>query len=164
MWAPGGAWTIGYKAWGSLLARRLSKQGVLVACLDYRNFPQVLLLCASFLLQHLVPLHTTEPCAAVPARAVTAGRICGCAARQGTILDMLEDVNAGIGWTLAHAEEHGGDPQRTYLVGQSCGAQLAALALVTQARRPPRPCRLPWGRMRIVLHAAMQAASTPPGS
>lgn len=39
--APGGAWTIGYKAWGSLLARRLSKQGVLVACLDYRNFPQV---------------------------------------------------------------------------------------------------------------------------
>ena len=56
---------------------------------------------------------------------------------------MLEDVNAGIGWTLAHAEEHGGDPQRTYLVGQSCGAQLAALALVTQARRLPRPWRLP---------------------
>ncbi len=38
--AAGGAWTIGYKAWGSLLARRLSKQGVLVASLDYRNFPQ----------------------------------------------------------------------------------------------------------------------------
>ena len=37
----GGAWTIGYKAWGSLLGRRLSKQGVLVCCLDYRNFPQV---------------------------------------------------------------------------------------------------------------------------
>ena len=37
----GGAWTIGYKAWGALLARRLSQQGVLVACLDYRNFPQV---------------------------------------------------------------------------------------------------------------------------
>lgn len=45
---------------------------------------------------------------------------------------MLEDVNGGIAWTLAHAEEHGGDPHRTYLVGQSCGAQLAALALVTQ--------------------------------
>lgn len=37
----GGAWTIGYKAWGSLLGRRLSKHGVLVYCLDYRNFPQV---------------------------------------------------------------------------------------------------------------------------
>lgn len=37
----GGAWTIGYKAWGALLGRRLSAQGVMVACLDYRNFPQV---------------------------------------------------------------------------------------------------------------------------
>jgi len=36
----GGAWTIGYKAWGALLAKRLSKHGVVVACLDYRNFPQ----------------------------------------------------------------------------------------------------------------------------
>lgn len=77
---------------------------------------------------------------------------------------MLEDVNAGIGWTLVHAEEHGGDPQRTYLVGQSCGAQLAALALVTQARRPPRPCRLPWGRMRIAPDAVMHADCVPPGS
>lgn len=37
----GGAWTIGYKAWGALLARRLCDAGVIVACLDYRNFPQV---------------------------------------------------------------------------------------------------------------------------
>lgn len=36
----GGAWTIGYKAWGALLARRMSKHGVIVACLDYKNFPQ----------------------------------------------------------------------------------------------------------------------------
>ncbi|PRW45116.1 putative isoprenylcysteine alpha-carbonyl methylesterase ICMEL1 [Chlorella sorokiniana] len=36
----GGAWTIGYKAWGALLGRRLSQRGVLVFCLDYRNFPQ----------------------------------------------------------------------------------------------------------------------------
>ncbi|GLC41944.1 hypothetical protein PLESTB_001050700 [Pleodorina starrii] len=40
IYVTGGAWTIGYKAWGALLARRLSEQGVLVACLDYRNFPQ----------------------------------------------------------------------------------------------------------------------------
>lgn len=46
IWA-GGAWMIGYKAWGSLLGRRLSKQGVLVCCLDYRNFPQVSSVCHS---------------------------------------------------------------------------------------------------------------------
>ncbi|KAK9820850.1 hypothetical protein WJX81_002179 [Elliptochloris bilobata] len=106
IYITGGAWTIGYKAWGSLLARRLSKQGVLVACLDYRNFP------------------------------------------QGTILDMLEDVNAGIAWTLEHAEEHGGDAQHTYLVGQSCGAQLAALALLTQAEQEAQEAELPGGSPR----------------
>ena len=41
VFVTGGAWTIGYKAWGALLARRLSQRGILVACLDYRNFPQV---------------------------------------------------------------------------------------------------------------------------
>ena len=45
-YAAGGAWIIGYKAWGSLLGRRLSKQGVIVCCLDYRNFPQVSLTAA----------------------------------------------------------------------------------------------------------------------
>ncbi|XP_019165095.1 PREDICTED: probable isoprenylcysteine alpha-carbonyl methylesterase ICMEL1 isoform X6 [Ipomoea nil] len=36
----GGAWIIGYKAWGSLLGQQLSERGVIVACIDYRNFPQ----------------------------------------------------------------------------------------------------------------------------
>ena len=36
----GGAWSIGYKAWGSLLGLGLSAHGVLVASVDYRNFPQ----------------------------------------------------------------------------------------------------------------------------
>lgn len=36
----GGAWIIGYKAWGALLGKVLSKEGVIVASLDYRNFPQ----------------------------------------------------------------------------------------------------------------------------
>ncbi|KAJ6838715.1 putative isoprenylcysteine alpha-carbonyl methylesterase ICMEL1 [Iris pallida] len=36
----GGAWIIGYKAWGTLLGRRLAERGVIVACIDYRNFPQ----------------------------------------------------------------------------------------------------------------------------
>ncbi|KAI3730547.1 hypothetical protein L1987_61718 [Smallanthus sonchifolius] len=36
----GGAWVIGYKAWGSLLGRHLSGTGVIVACIDYRNYPK----------------------------------------------------------------------------------------------------------------------------
>lgn len=40
VFVTGGAWTIGYKAWGAILGRRLSQQGVIVACIDYRNFPQ----------------------------------------------------------------------------------------------------------------------------
>ncbi|KAI4373308.1 hypothetical protein MLD38_011444 [Melastoma candidum] len=36
----GGAWIIGYKAWGSLLGQQLSERGIMVACIDYRNFPQ----------------------------------------------------------------------------------------------------------------------------
>ncbi|KAI8469431.1 MAG: Alpha/Beta hydrolase protein [Monoraphidium minutum] len=40
VFVTGGAWTIGYKAWGAILGRRLCEAGVMVACLDYRNFPQ----------------------------------------------------------------------------------------------------------------------------
>ncbi|KAI8111889.1 hypothetical protein M9435_004387 [Picochlorum sp. BPE23] len=40
IYVTGGAWIIGYKAWGALFARRLSQRGILVFCIDYRNFPQ----------------------------------------------------------------------------------------------------------------------------
>ncbi|MCO5563472.1 hypothetical protein L7F22_017114 [Adiantum nelumboides] len=36
----GGAWIIGYKAWGSLMGLQLVEKDVIVACIDYRNFPQ----------------------------------------------------------------------------------------------------------------------------
>eukprot|EP01059_Diplonema_ambulator_P010404 TRINITY_DN20433_c0_g1_i1.p1 TRINITY_DN20433_c0_g1~~TRINITY_DN20433_c0_g1_i1.p1 ORF type:complete len:455 (+),score=78.92 TRINITY_DN20433_c0_g1_i1:63-1427(+) len=36
----GGAWIVGYKAWGALLARLLSAAGVVCFMPDYRNFPQ----------------------------------------------------------------------------------------------------------------------------
>ncbi|XP_068637901.1 isoprenylcysteine alpha-carbonyl methylesterase ICME-like [Aristolochia californica] len=36
----GGAWIIGYKAWGALLGLELAERDVIVACIDYRNFPQ----------------------------------------------------------------------------------------------------------------------------
>lgn len=40
VFVTGGAWIIGYRAWGALLARRLCQQGAMVCCIDYRNFPQ----------------------------------------------------------------------------------------------------------------------------
>ena len=51
---------------------------------------------------------------------------------QGTIVDMLEDVNTGIGWVLQKISNYGGDPERVYLVGQSCGGQLCSLATLIQ--------------------------------
>ncbi|KAK8546580.1 hypothetical protein V6N12_027357 [Hibiscus sabdariffa] len=40
VFVTGGAWIIGYKAWGSLLGLQLAERDVIVACVDYRNFPQ----------------------------------------------------------------------------------------------------------------------------
>ncbi|KAJ4707151.1 Isoprenylcysteine alpha-carbonyl methylesterase ICME [Melia azedarach] len=40
VFVTGGAWIIGYKAWGSLLGRQLAERDIIVACVDYRNFPQ----------------------------------------------------------------------------------------------------------------------------
>ncbi|XRB16769.1 alpha-carbonyl methylesterase [Pseudoscourfieldia marina] len=40
VYVTGGAWIIGYKAWGLLLCRWLRERGWLVVSLDYRNFPQ----------------------------------------------------------------------------------------------------------------------------
>ncbi|KAL3526681.1 hypothetical protein ACH5RR_011337 [Cinchona calisaya] len=40
IFVTGGAWIIGYKAWGSLLGQQLAERDIIVACLDYRNFPQ----------------------------------------------------------------------------------------------------------------------------
>ncbi|KAK7381124.1 hypothetical protein VNO78_33649 [Psophocarpus tetragonolobus] len=40
IFVTGGAWIIGYKAWGSLLGLLMVERDIIVACLDYRNFPQ----------------------------------------------------------------------------------------------------------------------------
>ncbi|XP_073139192.1 probable isoprenylcysteine alpha-carbonyl methylesterase ICMEL2 [Henckelia pumila] len=40
IFVTGGAWIIGYKAWGSLLGLQLSQRDIIVASIDYRNFPQ----------------------------------------------------------------------------------------------------------------------------
>ncbi|CAA0832738.1 Isoprenylcysteine alpha-carbonyl methylesterase ICME [Striga hermonthica] len=40
IFVTGGAWIIGYKAWGSFLGLQFAERDIIVACLDYRNFPQ----------------------------------------------------------------------------------------------------------------------------
>ena len=67
---------------------------------------------------------------------------------QGTIGDMLEDVNTGIAWVLARCVAYGGDPERVYVVGQSCGAQLGTLALLTQVRTWACACSCSGGVFR----------------
>lgn len=40
VYITGGAWIIGYKAWAAPLGEYLSKNGVMMVSVDYRNFPQ----------------------------------------------------------------------------------------------------------------------------
>jgi prenylcysteine alpha-carboxyl methylesterase len=40
IFVTGGAWIIGYKAWGTLLGQQLVERDIIVVCIDYRNFPQ----------------------------------------------------------------------------------------------------------------------------
>ena len=51
---------------------------------------------------------------------------------QGTVGDMAADVGAGFGWVRRRAASLGGDPKKVFVVGQSAGAHLAALALLRQ--------------------------------
>ncbi|OAY75260.1 putative isoprenylcysteine alpha-carbonyl methylesterase ICME [Ananas comosus] len=103
----GGAWIIGYKAWGALLGRRLAERGIIVACIDYRNFPQ----------------GTISDMVAFSCRNFP----------QGTISDMVRDASQGISFVCNNISSYGGDPNQIYLIGQSAGAHIAACSLLDQA-------------------------------
>ncbi|MGI5430241.1 alpha/beta hydrolase [Streptomyces sp. CA-179760] len=52
----------------------------------------------------------------------------------------VEDVYAGLLWTVDHAAELGADPERIVIAGASAGGGLcAALALLTRDRKGPQP-------------------------
>ena len=51
---------------------------------------------------------------------------------QGTVGDMAADVGLGIGWVVRRTASLGGDPSKVFVVGQSAGAHLSALALLRQ--------------------------------
>ena len=97
IFVAGGAWVIGYKAWGVPLGRALSLHGVLTVAPDYRNCPH-----------------------------------CG-------VDGMVADVDRAVAWCRAHVAEYGGDPKRMVLVGQSAGAHLCALVLLSKLLRRRRP-------------------------
>lgn len=53
---------------------------------------------------------------------------------QGNCIDMLEDINTGVGWILRRIHVYGGDRKNVFLSGQSAGAHLAAVAMLTQVK------------------------------
>lgn len=59
---------------------------------------------------------------------------------------ILDDVMAALRWTGTHAAEHGGDPQRIFLMGHSAGGHIVALvgadaSLHTKRGMDPRSVR-----------------------
>lgn len=45
---------------------------------------------------------------------------------------LIRDVAKSLGWVHKHIGEHGGDPQRIFVMGHSAGAQLAALLCIDE--------------------------------
>lgn len=45
---------------------------------------------------------------------------------------LIGDVAKSLGWVHKHIAEHGGDPQRIFVMGHSAGAQLAALLCIDE--------------------------------
>jgi arylformamidase len=47
-----------------------------------------------------------------------------------TMGDIIQDIAKSLAWTHKHIAEHGGDPNRIFVMGHSAGAQLAALICI----------------------------------
>jgi arylformamidase len=56
-------------------------------------------------------------------------------AAGGDLRVMADQVRRGIAWVYKNARSFGGDPDRIYLAGQSSGAHLAGVALITDWRQ-----------------------------
>jgi len=54
---------------------------------------------------------------------------------QGTVSDMLVDVDQSLNWVMANIEQFGGDSGAIFVTGQSAGAHLGLLAILRKARR-----------------------------
>jgi len=54
---------------------------------------------------------------------------------QGTISDMVSDIELSVQWVFDNIQDYGGDVEQIYLVGQSAGAHISCMSFL-QERRP----------------------------
>ncbi|CAL5372426.1 unnamed protein product [Camellia sinensis] len=146
----GGAWIIGYKAWGALLGKQLAERDIIVACIDYSASGH-----QNQLYVHLIKvLHTTVLVTFYMSNAnprdIILQLTCECRNfPQGTISDMVEDASQGISFVCNNIVEYGGDLNRIYLMGQSAGAHISACALLEQAIKESKGGSISWSVSQI---------------
>ncbi|KAL6603513.1 hypothetical protein ACP70R_043874 [Stipagrostis hirtigluma subsp. patula] len=129
----GGAWIIGYKGWGALLGRRLAERGIIVACIDYRNFPQgtigdmvedasqgIAFVCNN------IASYGGDPGRFIAYAGVKFSNLAIAIAKATFLMYGMNICTNCMLWDLKISSV-------IYLVGQSAGAHIAACALLNQA-------------------------------
>jgi len=53
---------------------------------------------------------------------------------QGNITDMIQDVEQSLAWTYKNIHLYGGDPEKISLLGQSAGAHMSSLVMLSYIR------------------------------
>ena len=62
---------------------------------------------------------------------------------QGTLKDMVEDVNTALDWVWENIQHFGGDRNRILIVGQSAGAQILSTILLSKASNAHKDFGMP---------------------
>ncbi|CAN1795322.1 Probable isoprenylcysteine alpha-carbonyl methylesterase ICMEL2, partial [Linum perenne] len=121
----GGAWIIGYKAWGSLLGWQLSERGIIVACIDYRNFPQGTMgdmvqdACQgiSFVCQNIAE-YGGDPNRIYLMGQSAGAHIAGCALVEQAIREAVKGEN--LSWSVSQIKAYFGLSGGYNLLGKNC--------------------------------------------
>ncbi|OWM84679.1 hypothetical protein CDL15_Pgr027466 [Punica granatum] len=135
----GGAWIIGYKAWGALLGKQLAERDIIVACIDYRNFPQ----------------GTISEMVNDASQGISF--VCNNIAEYGGDPNRLKLKVVlhgpfrllGVGGVRKKLIFFCGYLIRIYLMGQSAGAHIAACALIEQAIKESLGDSISWSVSQI---------------
>ena len=111
----GGAWIIGYKMWGALLARALVPFGIMVIIPDYRNFPQSNIEGMIDDVDWAVDW-TLKNC------------------RKLQYSEYVDKLIFGLMQSLLLSDNYGGNPNKVVIVGQSAGAHIGACLMLRKAK------------------------------